>query len=387
MRKLARPLLRLLGRDDRGAIGVIIAVLIGGGVLLGSAALVIDVGQIYQNRAELQNGADAAALAVARQCEATQGPCVQATVLGTAGTYANSNASALTQDSAGIDVVCGSGGLNSCTSGIFGSGLTNCPPNPTNGANFVDVLTETMLKSGSTLLPPIFARTIIGNATYTGTTVRACAQAEWGGSLQSDSLALTLSLCQWQDLTSSGGSGFNTPVAVFIKGKAKACAGPAGQNMPGGFDWLQQTSSSACTANIDLTTDTTVTNTGNNVSSACKTALFNDVQAAIAGKPVTLFVPVFGCNSSAPAWCPTTGTGTNAQYYVVGLAGFEILGYANIPGLNPDAGTNSACTSVSGSGGNAPCIEGQFAEGLDPVANQVTPTPGPFGANSIKLTG
>lgn len=387
MRNLVRPMLRMLGRDDRGAIGVIIAILIGGGVLLGSAALVIDVGQIYQNRAELQNGADAAALAVARQCEQTQGPCVQANAQGTALGYAGFNASALTQDTAGIDVVCGSGGLNSCTSSIYGTGLTNCPPDPTNGANFVDVLTETKLKSGSTLLPPIFARTIVGNSTYTGTTVRACAQAEWGGSLQSDSLALTLSLCQWQDLTSSGGSGFNTPVAVFIKGKAKQCAGPAGQNMPGGFDWLQQTSSSACTASIDLTTDTTVTNTGNNVSGACKTALFNDVQAAIAGKPVTVFVPVFGCNQSAPTWCPVTGTGSSAQYYVVGLAGFQILGYANIPGLNPDAGTNSACTSVGGSGGNAPCIEGQFFEGLDPVANQVTPSPGPFGANSIKLTG
>ena len=386
MRKLARPMLRLLGRDDRGAIGVIIAILVGGGVLLGSAALVIDVGQIYQNRSELQNGADAAALAVARQCELTVGPCGQATALGTAGTYANKNASALTQDAAGIYVVCGSGGLNSCSSGIFGSGLTNCPPDPTNGANFVDVLTETTLKSGSTLLPPVFARTIIGNSTYNGTTVKACAQAEWGGSLQSDSLALTLSLCQWQDLTGSGGSGFDTPVAVFIKGKAKQCAGPAGQNMPGGFDWLQQTSTSACTAYIDLTTDTTVTNTGNNVSGSCKTALVNDVNSAIAGKPVTVFVPVFGCNQSAPAWCPVTGTGANAQYYVVGLAGFEILGYANIPGLQ-DNGTNSACTSVGGSGGNAPCIEGQFAKGLDPVSQQVTPTPGPFGANGIKLTG
>jgi len=386
MRKLVRLRLRLLGGDDRGAIGVIIAVLVAGGVLLGSAALVIDVGQIYQNRAELQNGADAAALAVARQCEQTQGPCVQATALGTALTYANSNASALTQDAAGIYVVCGSGGLNSCTSGIYGNGLTSCPPDPTNGVNFVDVLTETTLRSGSTLLPPTFARTIVGNSTYTGTTVKACAQAEWGGALQSDSLALTLSLCQWQDLTGSGGSGFDTPVAVFIKGKAKPCAGPAGQNMPGGFDWLQQTSSSTCTASIDLTTSTTVTNTGNNVSSACKTALVNDVNSAIAGKPVTVFVPVFGCNQSAPAWCPVTGTGSNAQYYVVGLAGFQILGYANIPGLQ-DSGTNSACTSVGGSGGNQPCIEGQFAKGLDPVTKQPTPTPGPFGANGIKLTG
>ena len=47
--------------------------LIAGGVLFGMGALVIDVGQLYQNRAELQNGADAGALAVAKSC--AQGTC------------------------------------------------------------------------------------------------------------------------------------------------------------------------------------------------------------------------------------------------------------------------------------------------------------------------
>ena len=87
---LARPLLRLLGRDERGGVAVLVAVLISGGVLLGIGALVIDVGQIYQNRAELQSGAEAGALAVARSCiTSTCAP-------GAAGQYANSNASALT---------------------------------------------------------------------------------------------------------------------------------------------------------------------------------------------------------------------------------------------------------------------------------------------------
>jgi hypothetical protein len=387
MRNLGRPLLRLFGRDDRGAIGVLVAVLIGGGVLLGTAALVIDVGQIYQNRAELQNGADAGALALARQCGLNNCTSTLKVAVG----YASDNASALTGNIAGVTAVCGHdnqdpSALTPCPAAIEGSALTDCPKDPTNGASFVDVLTSTKLASGSTLLPPVFAETLVGGATYDGTTVKACAQAQWGTAMQSDSLALTLSLCQWQDLTSGGGSGFNTDVAVFIKGKAKSCAGPAGQNMPGGFDWLQQTSSSSCTAFIDLTTDTTVNNTGNNVSGACKTALLNDVNSAIAGKPVTLFVPVFGCDQSAPAWCPVTGTGSNATYYVVGLAGFVIIGYANIPGMK-DNGTNSACTSVRGSGGNAPCIEGYFTPGLDPVAKHVVPTPSPFDVTTIALTG
>ena len=63
---IARPLLRLLRRDERGAVGVLVAVLLAGGVLLGLGAMVIDVGQLYQERAQLQNGADAAAVAVAK---------------------------------------------------------------------------------------------------------------------------------------------------------------------------------------------------------------------------------------------------------------------------------------------------------------------------------
>src|SRR6266704_3179830 len=65
MRGLARPTLRLLGRDDRGAVGVLVAILMGGGVLLGMGAVVVDVGQLYSERAQLQNGADAGARAVA----------------------------------------------------------------------------------------------------------------------------------------------------------------------------------------------------------------------------------------------------------------------------------------------------------------------------------
>lgn len=182
--------MRLLRREDRGAIGVLIAVLIGGGVLLGMAALVIDVGQIYQNRAELQNGADAAALAVAQQC--ARGNCSNARTLRIAETYASENASALTGYTAGVATVCGrvsqnggghqgnqdSDALGSCPPGVTGSGLTNCP-DPPDKANFVDVQTETRLKNGSTLLPPVFAETLVGPSTYDGTTVKACAQAEW----------------------------------------------------------------------------------------------------------------------------------------------------------------------------------------------------------------
>ena len=98
---LARRLAGLRDDGGRGAIGVLVAVLIGGGVLFGMGALVVDVGQIYQNRAELQNGADAAALAVAKSCAA--GTCAPSI----ATQYATANASKLTGGKASVNLVCG----------------------------------------------------------------------------------------------------------------------------------------------------------------------------------------------------------------------------------------------------------------------------------------
>ena len=132
---LRRLILARLRRDERGVVAAIVAILLGTGVLLGMGALVIDVGQIYQERAELQNGADAAALAVAKSC--ALGACAP----GVAGQQADGNASNLTGGTAGVQLVCGSGALPGCP-GPTGS-LASCPSAPPAGTNFVDVYTET----------------------------------------------------------------------------------------------------------------------------------------------------------------------------------------------------------------------------------------------------
>ncbi len=100
MRDLMASLIRLvqlrLRQDERGVIGVLVAVMIGGGVLTGMGALVVDLGQLYQERAELQNGADAAALGVAKSC--ALGTCTPSV----AGQLADANASSLTGGSAAV---------------------------------------------------------------------------------------------------------------------------------------------------------------------------------------------------------------------------------------------------------------------------------------------
>ena len=197
---LARPMMRLLGRDERGAVGVLVAIFIAGGVLLGMGALVIDVGQLYQNQAELQNGADAAALAIAKSC--SEGSCTPAI----ATSYADANASGLTGGTAYVTFVCGLNGTVAVGTGACGTGNKHCVANPPSGTNYVDVETSTELSNGSHLLPPVFARTLAGNGNYQGTTVYSCSQAEWGSPLIGNTVGITLGYCDWTEATSNGTS-------------------------------------------------------------------------------------------------------------------------------------------------------------------------------------
>ena len=59
--------MRRLGSDnEKGAVSVIVAILLV--TLLGFVAIAVDVGVIYSERAQLQSGADASAIAVAQKC-------------------------------------------------------------------------------------------------------------------------------------------------------------------------------------------------------------------------------------------------------------------------------------------------------------------------------
>ena len=90
----ARTLRRVGDSNERGAVLVFVAV--GLVMFMGFAAFTVDFGRIYSERRELQNGADAAALAVAFDC--ASGDCGAS--MATAETYADANAS---DDLASVD--------------------------------------------------------------------------------------------------------------------------------------------------------------------------------------------------------------------------------------------------------------------------------------------
>jgi hypothetical protein len=175
MRPFLRLLHRRLRRRERGAIAALMAILVGFGVITGSAALVVDVGSIYAERAELQSGADSAATAVAASCASAQ--C--ATSLGVSGQWANAGkyANANAKDGhSKVTAVCGNWGVLPACSSQSGSALSDCiGPKP--HGEYVEVRVVTETKEGDTLLPPVFARSLAGNSSYQGTSVTTCARA------------------------------------------------------------------------------------------------------------------------------------------------------------------------------------------------------------------
>ena len=360
--------MRRLKGDDRGALGVLIAILLGFGVLLGMGAIVIDVGSLYQERAELQNGADAGALAVARGCATGASTCL----VNKANYYANHNAK---DGVSTVDKVCGfdgSGVLSSCpaSSGT----ITDCPAKPSSSTKYVDVHTSTQTAGGDTLLPPSFARALAGNGSYEGSRVAACARAAWGPPKTATTIAFTISWCEWSTAT-SGGTAFGPtppatpPLSVWRLLKLHTTSGtgcpsgPSGADGPGEFGWVDEADNDC---SVLINNNTYSADTGASAGNDCKTAL-----AAAWSSRQAVWLPIY---------TQVTGTGTGGTYTLSGFAGFVVTGY-----WLPGASQKDWLTNKNECKGSDKCIAGYFVQGLIPSSGTIG---GPdLGARIVQLTG
>jgi Flp pilus assembly protein TadG len=383
MSRLMRALHRRLRSRgaERGAAAVLVAILVGSGVLFGMGAMVVDVGQLYAEKAQLQNGADAGALAVALSC--SRGSCAASTSqTGLAGTYATSNHRSMS-GSEHIDAVCGSdagGALPTCAANAPG-----CPATPTSGY-YAQVQTSTLTSSGSSLLPPVFAQTFMGSS-YQGTTTHACARAGWGSPESvSNVLAMTLSLCEWNADTANGtnfappGPSYPAwPAASYehviqIHGTGNACAGgQSGYDMPGGFGWLTADTGGNCTTTVDVVTGLYFDQTGASPSKNCGKALMNNY----ATSPHTpVYLPVFD------GLCSPSGTCTpKSSYHLAGFAAFVITGFY----MQGQVKQPSLITGNDYCSGSQFCVYGFFTQALIPNGTgSVTKS---FGGTSVSMIG
>ncbi|GGL88896.1 pilus assembly protein TadG-related protein [Nakamurella endophytica] len=259
--------------DDRGAVGVLVAVLLVPMLLL--TALVVDVGTAYVERRQLQNAADAAALAVAADCG--RGAC------------GNTATTATTLAAANV----GRSGTTAIAT-VTGHQVTVRTSGP------VDY----------TFAPLIGIR---------GRTVGASSTAGWGAPTGGRSvLPLAFSWCSFQAQTGGGLPTRTTPTTIlFPKTDATACTGPSGNPVPGGFAWLTA-DSGGCWATTSISTARVYSDPGRSAPSSCSAASF----AAVLNR--TVLLPVFD----------TFGlSGSNAWYHVYAYAAFRVTGY-NFGGQN-----------------------------------------------------
>lgn len=271
MQRLSWPTLHGDDRDDRGAVNVVVALLMI--PLIGFCAISIDVAAMWSERQQLQTGADASALAIAQDCARS---------------------------------ACGSplATASSLTSANFIAGTATAQvltPSLSSSTGRVTVATSTVTQH-------VFAP-LLG---FDEAELNARATARWGSPSGGTAiLPLAFNWCEFKAQTGGGVPSATTPHTIKqTKTSDTWCTGPSGNLVAGGFGWLL-TDPGTCrvtsTISMDLATDP-----GNSVPSSCTSADIAKVRGT------TVLLPIFDRYQ---------GTGSSATYHVYGYAGFRLTGY------------------------------------------------------------
>lgn len=287
--------MRRLKRDDheRGAVAPMTAMLMV--ALLGMTAFAVDVAMMYSEHAQLQNGADSAAIGIAQACAKS-----------------TSSSDCAAPSSAATSLA----GLNAL------DGVSNAPVASVNlGTGTVDITTQSRNTSGDNHFSLVFARAL-GIETAD---IKAESQAKFGGFKATDALPLTFSRCEADPSFTKGLQFFPVHGTTLADDPKYTCKhkSSSGFELPGGFGWLKD--SSSCTVHVDITDPWIQANEGNDFDSTC-TATFSSWEAKLkAGKTVEVLIPIFDTA------CPLKkGTGTNPCSASPYSKSFKIEAFAQI---------------------------------------------------------
>lgn len=312
----AREVHRMNG--ERGAVAVMTAVSLV--VLLLIAALAIDVGLMYEERAQLQSSADAAALSVAQDCAAGD-PCQPGTMLSRAEEYATLNV----------------------------RDTTVVVDQPVKTGNQIKVAVHSLDSDGAGSLALNFGF-VTGKDEAD---VSAAAAASWRAPYRGTAaLPFIFSRCDFdldagpQVLQMHGKANEddkdNGKDKTTGNGKTKKSDGtdmeecqiksPSGQNLPGGFGVIDSTSCEA----LVVVGQKSYSDPGNSITNDCKTKL-----PTLKNKTVLL-----------PIYSDLDHGGDNGWYMPDGWAAFKLLGWkfpsTSEGNTDPKAPCLDSCTGVIG---------------------------------------
>jgi len=290
------------GKGERGAAGVMVALLMV--VLIGAGSLAVDTGEIYAERAQLQNAADAGALAVAQRCHA-------------AGTCTVTQALTWARELAGPNSNDGASAVDSVDLSTPGQ---------------VKVVTSTLGSNGAGFLTKLFASALNAGPA----TVRAAATAAWAPPPGGTAFPLAFSDCSY-DLSTTAATG--AVQLIKYKPGRGTCTSTSGHVIPGGFGWLDQsgpcqaTTSANGTVGSDTGADYPTRPPG---GPACDAILTGWMNTILSGGTVEATFPVYD-NAG--------GVGANGWLHVRGYATFKMLGWKFSGGGSPQVFQPGACTS------------------------------------------
>ncbi|MEV7472389.1 TadE/TadG family type IV pilus assembly protein [Pseudarthrobacter oxydans] len=270
--------------NENGAVSVIVAILMV--TLLGFVAIAVDVGVIYSERAQLQNGADASAIALAQKCarNAADPACSTTSTLATS--LANQNA-------------------------LDGMSKVHTIELDTT-ARKVSVTTSAKEAGGPDNSVSLFFADVLGVPTKE---VGARGSAIWGSPRAGrTAFPLAFSICQVKD---NIGGGLQRLQEHGKNANADCNYGPSGAAVQGGFGWLVQ-DAGKCGGTIDLAVSEGGSDPGNNAPGNCATELNRWASDITAGRDVIVLLPVFN---------KVTGTGAGAIYGLVSFAAFKVTGW------------------------------------------------------------
>lgn len=276
-------------RNDRGASAVLTVILLV--PIFGMAAIGVDVGMLYYERAQLQNAADSAAFAVATKCSVSRCPSSGNTAI--ASDFANGNAK---DDAVAIDAQ-----------------IINT------SARTVQIDVSTLNPDGTTAPYHPFAAAI---GVIDDDPVTATATAQWAGG--DITIPLALSSCEFELVV--GAEGAEDSDAHWVRfDENKLCkANPLEPPLPGGFGWLDPLLDDdgnpvGCLSETSEDGTTSGSDTGNNgISNE-----FGELCHAVFTEPPpeghTLYVPIFDSGEEQ---------GSKAVVHIAHYAKVSLLGWA-----------------------------------------------------------
>lgn len=297
---------------DRGAAAVIVALSLA--VLIGALGVAVDIGAGFSEKQKLQNAADAAALAVAREClnEGVSSHCPNDSSV--AGLYAAANAE--DYDGASVDYP---------------------------ESYYVSVAAE---EERDNWFLPVLSGDLKTMELGASATVNF-------GSPVSGTATLPIAVAECLFPGGATGPGYGTTIEVWAPKNANKAedAGCASGTYPsGGFGWLEGPN---CTAIISVGDPVVPGDTGNDPAATCK------------GKPKDYFVKMIesGTTIIIPLFKESTGGGSSGAYRVSKFAAFTITGFESQTGHFKNS--NPGCSSKQPGWASKWCFQGTFMQFYD----------------------